>query len=300
VSDESDVDMLVRIRGDDSGGVTASGGPSAAVGLRHPDAAKATTQRRLGVGLSFSNSAAAAGHVASTGANGDGADRNAPKRRRLDAPPPPSAAAGWHEDAPPASDDLTGTAEAVDDSLEAVVRPPPAAGQRSGPPPVLVPDGSGGMTVQRAAAAPLPGAGGGASGADLDESTDSLLNAAPSSTRPLSAHLHLHTAAGRALADAVTLPVPSRGAAAAARRGGGGAGAGGGVHVVTLVPEAPKRKARTRVRWSEEEEAALRDGHRELGSAWSAILSRGRGVFAPHRTATDLKDKWRNLQREDE
>jgi len=122
----------------------------------------------------------------------------------------------------------------------------------------------------------------------LNESTDSLLDSTSNATRPLAPHLHLHTTAGRELAD-VMMPPPAR---ATLRPGGD--------HVaVTLVPEAVKPKGRPRVRWSEEEVQALREGHAEFGSSWALILARWRGVFAPHRTSIDLKDKWRNLQKEE-
>ncbi|KAJ3366555.1 hypothetical protein GGF31_008054 [Allomyces arbusculus] len=55
-----------------------------------------------------------------------------------------------------------------------------------------------------------------------------------------------------------------------------------------------KKPPRKRKKWTPEEEGALLAGVRKYGvGAWSIILSDREFVFDPHRTAVDLKDKWR-------
>eukprot|EP00897_Mesotaenium_endlicherianum_P002249 jgi/Mesen1/2051/ME000150S01141 len=60
------------------------------------------------------------------------------------------------------------------------------------------------------------------------------------------------------------------------------------------------RQRRKTVRWTDGEEAALRAGVRKFsdsGNMWKLILEYGKGRFNEHRTAVDLKDKWRNMQK---
>ncbi|KNE71121.1 hypothetical protein AMAG_15792 [Allomyces macrogynus ATCC 38327] len=61
------------------------------------------------------------------------------------------------------------------------------------------------------------------------------------------------------------------------------------------APAPPTKKPpRKRKKWTPEEEGALLGGVRKYGvGAWSIILSDREFVFDSHRTAVDLKDKWR-------
>ena len=65
-----------------------------------------------------------------------------------------------------------------------------------------------------------------------------------------------------------------------------------------LKPVGGKRQRMHRVAWTAEEVAELRRGV-EMHSAgrWAHILKKCR--FHPNRTAVDIKDKWRNLQKEE-
>ena len=59
-------------------------------------------------------------------------------------------------------------------------------------------------------------------------------------------------------------------------------------------------KKKQRVRFTKEEERAIKDGARLLnGNAnmWAAILEKYKKVFHPSRTSVDLKDKWRNMNK---
>eukprot|EP00466_Bigelowiella_natans_P018035 jgi/Bigna1/76983/fgenesh1_pg.45_\ len=52
-----------------------------------------------------------------------------------------------------------------------------------------------------------------------------------------------------------------------------------------------------RIRWTQEEEAALVRGVKDYGAgSWARILSAHRKTFHPVRTGIHLKDKWRNLK----
>jgi len=74
-------------------------------------------------------------------------------------------------------------------------------------------------------------------------------------------------------------------------RGSGGAGG-----VARRSPGGSKLPRR-RIRWSKEETEKLRELQAENGTSWAAILEAGRDVFDPVRTAVDLKDKWRNMNK---
>ena len=64
------------------------------------------------------------------------------------------------------------------------------------------------------------------------------------------------------------------------------------------VPRDKEGKKTKRVRFSPEEEEALRQGHALYGGSshvWRDILQKYRVTFHNSRTAVDLKDKWRNM-----
>ena len=62
-----------------------------------------------------------------------------------------------------------------------------------------------------------------------------------------------------------------------------------------LGPHAYVTWRRQRTRFSAAEEAALRAGFREHGTAWAKILAAHASVFKAARTGVDLKDKARNM-----
>ncbi|KAE8729795.1 hypothetical protein F3Y22_tig00003194pilonHSYRG00003 [Hibiscus syriacus] len=69
-------------------------------------------------------------------------------------------------------------------------------------------------------------------------------------------------------------------------------------HVSLLNIDEPKRWMRRRKinKWTNEEENALAEGVRKYGYQWTRILETYQEI-SRERTAVDLKDKWRNLQR---
>ncbi|KAE8677372.1 hypothetical protein F3Y22_tig00111522pilonHSYRG00046 [Hibiscus syriacus] len=69
-------------------------------------------------------------------------------------------------------------------------------------------------------------------------------------------------------------------------------------HVSLLNIDEPKRWMRRRKinKWTNEEENALAEGVRKYGYRWTRILETYQEI-SRDRTAVDLKDKWRNLQR---
>ncbi|KAE8677375.1 hypothetical protein F3Y22_tig00111522pilonHSYRG00052 [Hibiscus syriacus] len=69
-------------------------------------------------------------------------------------------------------------------------------------------------------------------------------------------------------------------------------------HISLLNVDEPKRWMRRRKvnKWTYEEENALAEGVRKYGYQWTRILETYQEICR-ERTAVDLKDKWRNLQR---
>ncbi|KAE8729797.1 hypothetical protein F3Y22_tig00003194pilonHSYRG00006 [Hibiscus syriacus] len=69
-------------------------------------------------------------------------------------------------------------------------------------------------------------------------------------------------------------------------------------HISLLNIDEPKRWMRRRKvnKWTYEEENALAEGVRKYGYQWTRILETYQEI-SRERTAVDLKDKWRNLQR---
>jgi hypothetical protein len=68
----------------------------------------------------------------------------------------------------------------------------------------------------------------------------------------------------------------------------------------TIKPTEKAKPTRKKVRWSPEEEAAFaRLVEIEGQGNWAKVLSEGQsnGVIAMCRSAVDLKDKWRNMQK---
>jgi hypothetical protein len=66
-------------------------------------------------------------------------------------------------------------------------------------------------------------------------------------------------------------------------------------HLRALSREPLGVQARNRKRWTDEEVAKLRRGVQKHGvGSWAQIFE---GAPFPGRTAMDLKDKWRNLNR---
>ena len=64
-----------------------------------------------------------------------------------------------------------------------------------------------------------------------------------------------------------------------------------------MAPGDAKARRR-RTRWSPDEVAALESGVSTFGDGhWEEVLRLQAARFHPGRTAVDLKDKWRNLQR---
>ncbi len=69
-------------------------------------------------------------------------------------------------------------------------------------------------------------------------------------------------------------------------------------------PPAKRSKGERRqtVRWTDDEEEALIKIVKQIGVGdsrlWSKALHAGSGVFSSHRTNVDLKDKWKNLNKQ--
>ncbi|GLD93167.1 hypothetical protein PINS_up001759 [Pythium insidiosum] len=70
-----------------------------------------------------------------------------------------------------------------------------------------------------------------------------------------------------------------------------------GLHAPTVRRGTGQR--RVTVRWTRDEEDLLVRGVQQYGEGhWAHILELGRGIFLPHRTNVDLKDKWKNLSKQ--
>ena len=161
------------------------------------------------------------------------------------------------------------------------------------------------------------GAGGGAGGggaaepapAEENDEEDAIEGSDDDDDEGFSLRLPKRTGSSSPLKDRLSMgdadQRPTKSAKTAALKVTGGAG-GGGSSAAAAGPASradfrgPDNKKKQRIRFTKEEENALRSGHSTYNGAlnmWAAILDKYKTVFHPSRTSVDLKDKWRNMNK---